>query len=47
MKEGGKEGRKVERKEGRKEDSTNNKNPETDVGVQPEDQKSKIASHWL
>ena len=24
-----------------------NKNPETDTGVQPEDQKSKAASHWL
>ena len=22
------------------------KNPETDIGVQPEDQKSKIASHY-
>ena len=27
--------------------SMNNKNPETDIGVQPEDQKSKAASHWL
>ena len=25
--------------------STNNKNPETDIGVQPEDQRSKAASH--
>ena len=24
-----------------------NKNSETDIGVQPEDQKSKAASHWL
>ena len=27
--------------------STNNKNPETNIGVQAEDQKSKVASHWL
>ena len=26
---------------------TINKNSETDIGVQPEDQKSKAASHWL
>ena len=26
--------------------STDNKNLETDSGVQPEDQKSKAASHW-
>ena len=24
-----------------------NKNPESDIGVQPEDQKNKAASHWL
>ena len=24
-----------------------NKNPETDIGVQPEGQKSKTARHWL
>ena len=24
-----------------------NKNSETDIGVHPEDQKSKVASHWL
>ena len=24
-----------------------NKNSETDIGVEPEDQKSKAASHWL
>ena len=27
--------------------SMSNKNPETDIGVQDEDQKSKAASHWL
>ena len=27
--------------------STINKSSETDIGVQPEDQKSKAASHWL
>ena len=27
--------------------TTVNKNPETDIGLQPEDQKSKAASHWL
>ena len=27
--------------------SMNNKNPETDIEVQPEDQKSKVASPWL
>ena len=30
-----------------KEYSTINKNPETDIGVQPEGQKSKTASYWL
>lgn len=29
------------------EHSMNNKNPETDIGVQPDDQESKAASHWL
>ena len=25
----------------------NNKKPEIDIGVQPEDQKNKAASHWF
>ena len=27
--------------------STNNRNPEADIGVHPEDQKSKAVNHWL
>ena len=27
--------------------STINKNPETEIGIQPEGQKSKTVSHWL
>ena len=27
--------------------STVNKNPETDIGIQPEGQRSKTVSHWL
>ena len=27
--------------------STGNKNPETDIGIQSEDQRSKAARHWL